>query len=141
MTDDGTTPAERTDDERTTEEKDEALDRVVLEGRPRLHRDTPDLLATGAVAGIEVAVGVLAYFLVLEATGTGRSWATSSGVCSSRRCCVWSAAASASCSGAAPTAPRTERASPPDPTRPEPGRQASRLRSPPRRWARISGSS
>lgn len=70
MTDHETTPADRSDDERTTEEKDEALDRVVLEGRPRLHRDTADLLATGAVAGIEVAVGVLAYFLVVEATGS-----------------------------------------------------------------------
>ncbi len=63
-------PSGRRDDERTTEEKDDALDRVILEGRPRLHRTTPDLLATGAVAGIEVAFGVLALLLVEEATGS-----------------------------------------------------------------------
>jgi len=63
-------PSERPDDERTTEEKDVALDRVIVEGRPRLHRTTPDLLATGAVAGIEVAFGVLALLLVEEATGS-----------------------------------------------------------------------
>ncbi|WP_235915568.1 formate/nitrite transporter family protein [Puerhibacterium puerhi] len=54
----------------TTEEKDEALDRIVLEGRPRLHRSTPDLLATGTVAGIEVGVGVLALLVVVHETGS-----------------------------------------------------------------------
>lgn len=63
-------PSEHADDERTTEEKDVALDRVIVEGRPRLHRSTPDLLATGVVAGIEVAFGVLALLLVEEATGS-----------------------------------------------------------------------
>lgn len=59
-----------TDHEATTEEKDHALDRVIVEGRPRLHRSTSDLLATGAVAGMEVAFGVLALLTVLEATGS-----------------------------------------------------------------------
>ncbi len=56
------------DDPGTTEEKDEALDRVVLEGRPRLYRSTWDLLATGVVAGIEVGVGVLAMLVVVHET-------------------------------------------------------------------------
>lgn len=63
-------PHEREDDAGTTEEKDHALDRVILEGRPRLHRGTADLLATGAVAGIEVAIGVLALLAVEAATGS-----------------------------------------------------------------------
>ncbi|WP_380169418.1 formate/nitrite transporter family protein [Jannaschia sp. R86511] len=63
-------PSERTDDDATTEEKDQALDRVIVEGTPRLHRAWYDLLATGTVAGIEVGIGVLALFLVEEATGS-----------------------------------------------------------------------
>lgn len=63
-------PADRQDDARTTEGKDEALDRVVLEGRPRLHRRWYDLLATGVVAGLEIGVGVLALFIVEAATGS-----------------------------------------------------------------------
>lgn len=63
-------PAERVDDEATTEEKDHALDRVILEGLPRLHRSSSDLLATGVVAGIEVAIGVLALIAVEAATGS-----------------------------------------------------------------------
>ena len=63
-------PADRDDDPARTEEKDRALDRAVLEGRPRLHRSTPDLLATGTVAGIEVAFGVLALLAVEHATGS-----------------------------------------------------------------------
>lgn len=63
-------PSERSDDPRTTEEKDRALDRTIVEGRPRLHRTTGDLLATGAVAGIEVAIGVLALLVVEAATGS-----------------------------------------------------------------------
>ena len=64
------TPDEREDDAGTTEEKDAALDRVVLEGRPRLHRSWADLLATGTVAGIEIGVGVLALLAVEDATGS-----------------------------------------------------------------------
>jgi formate/nitrite transporter FocA (FNT family) len=46
------------------------LDRIVEQGRPRLHRPWPHLLATGAVAGIEVSIGVLALIAVEEATGS-----------------------------------------------------------------------
>lgn len=63
-------PSERTDDEASTEEKDQALDRTIVEGTPRLHRSWYDLLATGVVAGIEVGVGVLALFLVEAETGS-----------------------------------------------------------------------
>jgi len=63
-------PEDREDDQGTTEDKDEALDRVILEGRPRLHRSWPDLLATGVVAGVEIGMGVLAYLAVEEATGS-----------------------------------------------------------------------
>ncbi|MGJ7439837.1 formate/nitrite transporter family protein [Aquipuribacter sp. MA13-6] len=63
-------PAARTDDDATTEEKDKALDRTIVEGTPRLHRSWYDLLATGVVAGIEVGIGVLALFLVEDATGS-----------------------------------------------------------------------
>lgn len=68
--DHGQDPAERDDDESSTEEKDEALDRLILEGTPRLHRRWYDLLATGTVAGIEVGLGVLALLVVEEATGS-----------------------------------------------------------------------
>ena len=64
------TPVDREDDPATTEGKDVALDRVVLEGRPRLYRTTPDLLATGVVAGVEVGIGVLALLAVEAATGS-----------------------------------------------------------------------
>ena len=60
-------PDEAADD---AEEKDTALDRVMAEGRPRLHRTTADLLATGTVAGVEVGFGVLALFAVEHATGS-----------------------------------------------------------------------
>lgn len=65
-----TTRSEKADGEGGTEEKEQALDRVIMEGRPRLHRSTADLLASGVVAGIEVGIGVLAMFSVLEATGS-----------------------------------------------------------------------
>jgi formate-nitrite transporter family protein len=68
--DDRAPPHEREDEPATTEEKDETLDRVVLEGRPRLYRSTADLLATGTVAGIEVGIGVLALLLVVHETGS-----------------------------------------------------------------------
>jgi formate/nitrite transporter FocA (FNT family) len=63
-------PYQSEDEPGTTEEKDEALDRIVLEGRPRLYRSTPDLLATGVVAGIEVGIGVLALLSVVHETGS-----------------------------------------------------------------------
>ncbi|MCW2566436.1 MAG: formate/nitrite transporter family protein [Mycobacterium sp.] len=49
---------------------DEALDRIVEAGLPRLHRAWPDLLATGTIAGIEVGLGVLALLVVEHATGS-----------------------------------------------------------------------
>lgn len=52
------------------EEKDEALDRIVLLGAPRLNRRWYDLLATATVAGVEVGFGVLALLVVEEATGS-----------------------------------------------------------------------
>ncbi|GAA2725378.1 formate/nitrite transporter family protein [Cellulomonas aerilata] len=63
-------PVDREDDEASTEDKDTALDRVILEGRPRLHRSTADLLATGTVAGVEVGFGVLALLTVEHLTGS-----------------------------------------------------------------------
>jgi formate/nitrite transporter FocA (FNT family) len=48
----------------------ETLDRIVEEGSPRLRRRWPELLATGAVAGFEVSIGVLALIAVEDATGS-----------------------------------------------------------------------
>jgi formate-nitrite transporter family protein len=52
------------------EEKDEALDRVVLRGAPRLHRSWYDLLATATVAGLEIGFGVLVLLVVEHETGS-----------------------------------------------------------------------
>lgn len=52
------------------DEKDAALDRIVVEGRPRLHRAWYDQLATGTVAGIEIGFGILVLLTVREATGS-----------------------------------------------------------------------
>jgi formate/nitrite transporter FocA (FNT family) len=49
---------------------DEALDRIVEAGTPRLHRSLPDLLATGTIAGVEVGFGVLALLVVEQETGS-----------------------------------------------------------------------
>lgn len=46
------------------------VDRIVEEGTPRLERRWDDLLATGAVAGLEVGIGVLALLVVEDATGS-----------------------------------------------------------------------
>lgn len=48
---------------------EEAFDRTVAEGEQRLGRPWNGLLSTGALGGIEISVGVLAYLGVLEATG------------------------------------------------------------------------
>ena len=61
-----TDPAEDT----RAESKDEALDRIVLLGGPRLNRRWYDLLATATVAGVEVGFGVLALLVVEHATGS-----------------------------------------------------------------------
>jgi formate/nitrite transporter FocA (FNT family) len=52
------------------EEKDAALDRIVLLGGPRLNRTWYDLLATATVAGVEIGFGVLALLTVKHATGS-----------------------------------------------------------------------
>ncbi len=49
---------------------EESFDRIVAQGAPRLRRPWPDLLATGAVGGIEVGFGVLALLFVEQATGS-----------------------------------------------------------------------
>jgi formate-nitrite transporter family protein len=57
-------------DDPAAEEKDEALDRIVLLGAPRLQRTWYDLLATAVVAGVEIGFGVLALLTVKHATGS-----------------------------------------------------------------------
>ena len=52
------------------EEKDQALDRIVLLGGPRLRRTCYDLLATATVAGVEIGFGVLALLTVEHVTGS-----------------------------------------------------------------------
>ncbi len=47
----------------------QSLDRIVAEGVPRVQSSWRPLLATGAVAGIEVSLGVLALLAVEQATG------------------------------------------------------------------------
>lgn len=47
-----------------------SIDRIITEGRERLGRTWPDLLATGGTAGLEVALGVLALLVVEHATGS-----------------------------------------------------------------------
>ena len=48
----------------------EALDRMVAEGRPRLHRRWAPLLATGALGGLDVGVGILTLLAVQHETGS-----------------------------------------------------------------------
>jgi formate-nitrite transporter family protein len=49
---------------------EQSLDRMVEQGRPRLHRTWLELLASGTVAGLEVGLGVLALLAVERATGS-----------------------------------------------------------------------
>jgi formate/nitrite transporter FocA (FNT family) len=51
-------------------EIEEAFDRLVGEGNDRLQRPLLSLCATGFLGGIDVAVGVLAYLVVDEKTGS-----------------------------------------------------------------------
>lgn len=46
-----------------------AFDRIVDEGRRRLGRDWTEMLSTGAMAGIEVGLGILTMLVVLQRTG------------------------------------------------------------------------
>jgi len=52
------------------DELDEAVDRIVALGKPRLHRSFPMQVLTGAVAGGEIGFGILALLVVEEATGS-----------------------------------------------------------------------
>ncbi|MGH2737148.1 MAG: formate/nitrite transporter family protein [Actinomycetota bacterium] len=45
-----------------------AFERTVDEGQTRLHRTLPGLLATGALGGIDVGIGLFAFFVILEET-------------------------------------------------------------------------
>jgi formate/nitrite transporter FocA (FNT family) len=51
------------------DELEDAFTRMVDEGTQRLHRSMREILVTGFFGGTEVAMGVLAYLSVLEATG------------------------------------------------------------------------
>jgi formate/nitrite transporter FocA (FNT family) len=66
---DGSDPLGRVEQDRDDQVED-SLDRIVEQGRPRLHRTWSELLATGTVAGMEVALGVLALIAVEHATGS-----------------------------------------------------------------------
>jgi formate/nitrite transporter FocA (FNT family) len=51
------------------DELEDAFSRMVAEGTQRLHRTWREVLVTGFFGGTEVAMGVLAYLSVYEATG------------------------------------------------------------------------
>ncbi len=51
------------------DELEDAFNRMVDEGTQRLHRSWREVLVTGFLGGTEVAMGVLAYLAVLQATG------------------------------------------------------------------------
>jgi formate/nitrite transporter FocA (FNT family) len=66
-----TRPPSTTGPEYPREERlERSFDRILEEGRPRLQRLWPDMLATGAVGGLEVAFGVLALLFVEAQTGS-----------------------------------------------------------------------
>ena len=52
------------------DELEDAFDRSLDKGVQRLHRPWHEVLVTGLVAGVEIAVGVMALLAVLEATGS-----------------------------------------------------------------------
>ncbi len=51
------------------DELEETFNRTISEGTQRLHRSWHEVLVTGFFGGTEVAMGVLAYLAVLQATG------------------------------------------------------------------------
>lgn len=51
-------------------EVERTFDQVVEKGRPRLYRTPVELLASGTIAGVEIALGVLAFLSVEQATGS-----------------------------------------------------------------------
>ncbi len=70
MADSGTARQAAGTKEHVEDKVADALDRIVEEGTPRLHRPWLDLLATAVVAGMEVTLGVVALLVVKEATGS-----------------------------------------------------------------------
>jgi len=52
------------------DEVERALDHIVESGRPRLYRTSAELVASGTIAGVEIALGVLAFLAVEQATGS-----------------------------------------------------------------------
>lgn len=54
--------------DRPEPEIDEAFDRLVDEGQERLERPMRSLVPTGVLGGIDIGVGILAYFVVLHQT-------------------------------------------------------------------------
>jgi formate/nitrite transporter FocA (FNT family) len=63
-------PAVHGGDHPREEPLERSLDRILLEGRPRLGRAWIDILATGTTGGMEVAFGVLALLAVKQSTGS-----------------------------------------------------------------------
>jgi formate/nitrite transporter FocA (FNT family) len=51
-------------------EVERTFDQIVEKGRPRLYRTPVELLASGTIAGVEIALGVLAFLAVEQATGS-----------------------------------------------------------------------
>src|SRR6195952_4691743 len=72
MSDDERTPGKLTSEpgEREEAEVEEAFDRLVNEGTDRLRRPLLPLLATGFLGGVDVGVGVIAYLVVRNETGS-----------------------------------------------------------------------
>src|SRR3954466_14454289 len=52
------------------DELEHAFNRMLVEGTQRLHRSLREILVTGFFGGTEVAMGVLAYLAVKDATGS-----------------------------------------------------------------------
>ncbi|WP_345420915.1 formate/nitrite transporter family protein [Actinomycetospora chlora] len=71
---DDTTAAERDSQGRhdaiREHEVERTFDQVVQNGRPRLYRTPTELVASGTIAGVEIALGVLAFLAVEQATGS-----------------------------------------------------------------------
>lgn len=51
-------------------EVERAVDHIIARGRPRLFRTAPELLASGIIAGVEIAFGIVAFLAVEQATGS-----------------------------------------------------------------------
>lgn len=65
----GTRPP-RASEETGPDRVESAFERTVDEGRSRLNRSWPALLATGTIGGLDVGVGLLALFVVAHETGS-----------------------------------------------------------------------